>query len=381
MVSWTEPQLTEQAGTGHARIKVCGVGGGGVNVVRRMAALDIPGVELLCVNTDTSSLSKVHDIPCLGIGAQMTRGMGSGGNPEIGKRAAQESREDLRKFLEGGDLVFIAAGMGGGTGTGAAPVIADMARELGALTIAVVTTPFSFEGLRRRGVAEAGLKPLRETADTVIIVSNNRLLSTTNRKTSVSESFSRADKVMQDAIAAVARIINVPGDINIDFADVRTVVSRGGAGVMSIGIGEGSQRVLKAAQAAFDNPLMERGMQGAKGLVFTVTGGPDVTLSELNEAGTLISSVTDADAEIFFGMHIDNALKPGAPAEMVIIATRLPENPNDGEPDPAKSVAADKVQRAAARYYAEDDLPAFLKGVQFNFDGPGWIKPSDGAER
>ena len=381
MVSWAEPQLPLPESAGFAKIKVCGVGGGGVNVVRRMATLNIPGVELLCVNTDAGSLSTVHNIPCLGIGAQLTRGMGSGGNPEIGKRAALESRQDLRRFLEGADLVFIAAGMGGGTGTGAAPVIAEMARECGAISIAVVTTPFAFEGVRRRSVAEAGLKPLHESADTVIVVSNNRLLSTASRKASVVESFSRADKVMQDAIAAVARIINVAGDINIDFADVRTVVTRGGAGVMSIGVGEGTQRVMKAAQAAFENPLLECSIQGAKGMVFTVTGGPDVTLNELNEAGMFISSMTDPDAEIFFGMHIDAARKPAAAVEMVIVATRLPQNPRDAEPDPAKSTAADKVQRAAARYYAEDDIPAFLKSVDFNFDGPGGNKPSDGAGR
>ncbi|MEE9284675.1 MAG: cell division protein FtsZ [Dehalococcoidia bacterium] len=343
----------------HAQIKVVGVGGGGVNAVRRMAGATIPGVELLCVNTDLVSLEAADGIPTLAIGADLTRGLGAGGNPETGRRAADETKAQLRQRLEGADLVFIAAGLGGGTGTGAAPVVAAVAQDVGALTIAVVTTPFGFEGPKRRGIAAAGLLPLETAADTVIVVSNQRLLALAKRRTSVGDSFSQADRVVVDAIMAVSRIINVPGDINVDFADIEAIAAGGGMGVVAMGQGQGMHRVLKAIQAAVANPLMARSAYGARGLLYLITGGPDLTLTELNDAGAFVANVADPNAQIIFGMHIDCERGADDPVEAVLIATRLPDE--EAQPPEGAVSDDDRVRLATAHYYADGRLPAFLR--------------------
>ncbi len=352
---------------GRVKIKVAGVGGGGVNAIRRMAGTQVPGVELLCVNTDTSSLGSVPDVTTVAIGEQRTRGLGAGGNPGIGRSAAEETQERLRAHLEGADLVFIAAGMGGGTGTGAAPIVAQIAREAGALTVGVVTTPFGFEGSKRKQVAAKGLQPLREIIDTLIVVSNDRLLSAVDRHTSVQEAFGLADRVMVHAMLGVSRIINEPGDVNIDFADICAVIEKGGLGLMAIGIGDGDRRVLKAAKSALANPLLDVSAEGARGLLFVVSGGPDVTLGEMGEAGTFISEVVDPEAQIFFGMTTDAERSPGRDVEMVLIATRLPRQPQYEGPAEPESVR--RLKATVPIYQAETDLPPFLR--------KGWLDPNE----
>ncbi|MBI3742736.1 MAG: cell division protein FtsZ [Chloroflexi bacterium] len=281
MVLDTQPQPTMPPGVGHARIKVVGVGGAGVNALRRMAGTHVPGVEMLCVNTDAASLGKIEGVAIEVLGSATTRGLGAGGNPLIGRAAADESRDMLKRHLRGMDLVFIAAGMGGGTGTGAAPVVADIARDLGALTVAIVTLPFGFEGGRRKLNAESGLSALRAAADCTIAVSNDKILGQIKKSTSANDAFAKADKIMVNAITAVSRVINEAGDINVDFADIKATVERGGAGMVAVGQGTGTSRVLKAAQAAVTHPLLEKSAHGAKGVLYTVTAGPDLTLAEL----------------------------------------------------------------------------------------------------
>ena len=368
---------------GQARIKVFGVGGGGVNTLRRMNASPIPGVELHCVNTDMASLQAAGAMPTINLGRELTRGLGAGGDPEVGRRAAEEAHEQIRASVAGADLVFIAAGMGGGTGTGAAPIIARAAREAGALTIAIVTTPFGFEGARRQTVGLAGLQSLRSAADTTVTVSNARLLSTVKRRTSMQEAFLLADQVIVDAIQAVSRIVNVTADINLDFADLKAVVADGGTGMMAIGHGGGGQRVLRAAHAAVESPLSDTTAHGARGVVFAVTGGPDVTISEPNEAGAFISSVADPDAQIFFGMQTDHDRKNGQPVELILIATRLP---SQTRPDTANMSVGERVRLARERYFADDELPPFLGGRGGNvaprqasnpFNGSGY-RPTQG---
>ena len=373
MVSEHQTQLPLPENVGCARIHVVGVGGGGVNAVRRMAGTEVPGVELIGVNTDVASLEAAADVDILPIGTELTRGLGAGGDPEIGRRAAEESRGAIKRRLSGADLVFIAAGMGGGTGTGAAPVIAEMAKEAGAVTIAIVTTPFAFEGLRRKHVAEEGLKPLYKTVDTLIRVSNDRLLSRAERKTSIRESFGQADDVMVDAIVAVSRIVNEAADINVDFADIKAVVGGGGTGVMAIGRGEGSQKVLKAAQAAIATPLVDVSAHGARGIVYCVSAGPDLTMAELNEAGRFISEIADPEAEIFFGMHIDPARERTDDVEIVLIATQLPDRTGDPNAD---ATVASRVRLATERYFSDGDeigpeLPPFLREIDLD------LNPSD----
>lgn len=376
MVSEYLTQLPLPENLGHARIRVVGVGGGGVNAVRRMAGIEVPGVELIGINTDMASLEAAADIDVLAIGTELTRGLGAGGNPEVGRRAAEESRSEIKRRLSGSDLVFIAAGMGGGTGTGAAPVIAEMAKEAGAVTIAIVTTPFAFEGGRRKSVAEEGLKPLYKTADTLIRVSNDRLLSRADRKTSIRESFGQADGVMVDAIVAVSRIVNEAADINVDFADIKAVVSGGGTGVMAIGHGEGSQKVLKAAQAAIAAPLVDASAHGARGIVYCVSAGPDLTMAELSEAGRFISEIADPDAEIFFGMHIDPARERSDDVEIVLIATQLPDRTGDPNAD---ATVASRVRLATERYFSDGDevgpeLPPFLRELDLDLDPSGFVE-------
>ena len=362
-------QLPMPHDLGHAQIKVVGVGGAGVNAIRRMVGAPIPGVELLCVNTDATSLELAHGIPTLVIGSKLTRGLGAGGNPEVGRRAAEESQAALEAELSNADLVFVAAGLGGGTGTGAAPIIAKIAKDHGAVVVTVVTTPFTFEGTKRRTRALAGMEPLACSSDTLLMVSNDRLLSSVQRNTSIRDSFTLADRVMVDAITALSRIINQPGEINIDFADVEAVVRGGGNGVMAIGSGTGTNRVQKAARAAIENPLMDISAHGAKGVIFTVNGGPDLTMSELNEAGEYISGIVDPDAQIFFGMHIDPNKGEDDPVEAILVATRLP-NAGSQQAMPAMNLP-DRVRPAVEKLREEAELPHFLQQLEAN----SWESP------
>jgi cell division protein FtsZ len=289
-----------------AVIRVIGVGGGGSNAVNRMIQGGIKGVEFIAMNTDVQVLDGSPAQRKVQLGANLTRGLGAGGNPEIGKAAAEESKNDVRKVLEGADMVFITAGMGGGTGTGAAPVIADLAREIGALTVAVVTRPFTFEGPRRAKLAEQGVTSLRGRVDTIITIPNDKLLSVVERKTTLVDAFRVADDVLRQGVQGISDIITIPGQINVDFADVRAVMTNAGPALMGIGYGVGEQRAMQAAQSATNSPLLEQTIHGAKGLLVNVTSGEDLTLTEATEAMQYIAQLCDAeDANIFFGTVVD----------------------------------------------------------------------------
>jgi cell division protein FtsZ len=290
----------------NAVIKVIGVGGGGSNAVQRMIESGIQGVEFIAMNTDIQVLDLSSAARKVQLGANLTRGLGAGGNPEIGKSAAEESKNDIRKVLEGSDMVFITAGMGGGTGTGAAPVIADLAREIGALTVAVVTRPFTFEGPRRSRLAEQGVTSLMGRVDTIITIPNDKLLSVVERKTTLVDAFRVADDVLRQGVQGISDIITIPGQINVDFADVRAVMHGAGPALMGIGYGVGEQRALQAAQSATNSPLLEQTIHGAKGLLVNLTSSEDLTLAEASEAMQYIQSLCDVEeANIFFGTVVD----------------------------------------------------------------------------
>ena len=360
--------LPHPPGIDQVRIKVVGVGGGGVNAVRRMSSLDLPGLELLCVNTDALALDRANGVPSMVIGGELTHGLGAGGDPKVGRQAAVASRDAIAEELAGADLVFIAAAMGGGTGTGAAPLVAEVAAEAGALTVAIVTTPFKFEGVRRNGSARDGLDALRAAADTVVVISNDRLLAETRPTASVRDSFGRADQVMIDAITSLSRLINTSGDVNIDFADIRAVVSGGGLGLMGTGSGEGDDRVIAALQAVFDSPLLSVSPSGAASMIYFVSGGCDVTMREIHDAGRYLSRIAGPDADIFFGLHTDPKKGTGAPVDVVLIATRVPEA---AVYDPQSLTVEERVRLAAEKYYAPTmELPGFLRELDIEVDLP-----------
>lgn len=302
-----------------ARIKVIGVGGGGCNAVDRMIEEGLTGVEFVAVNTDAQALLLSKSDIRVRIGDKLTRGLGSGGNPEIGKKAAEESAEDLYNVLQGSDMVFVTAGIGGGTGTGASPVIAQIAREVGALTIGVVTRPFTFEGARRIKSAEAGISELKEKADTLIVIPNDRLLQIVDKRASLQEAFSVADDVLRQGIQGISELITVPGLINLDFADVRTIMSEGGAALMAVGRAEGEDRARVAAENAISSQLLDITIDGARGILFNVTGGPDLTLFEVNQAAAIIKETAHPDVNLIFGAVIDPEL--GEEIHVTVIAT------------------------------------------------------------
>ncbi len=292
--------------TQNAVIKVIGVGGGGSNAVNRMIEAGIQGVQFVAMNTDVQVLDLSKASQKVQLGTALTRGLGAGGNPEIGKNAAEESKNDIRKVLEGADMVFITAGMGGGTGTGAAAVVADLAREIGALTVAVVTRPFNFEGPKRSRLAEGGVTSLMGRVDTIITIPNDKLLSVVERRTTLQDAFRVADDVLRQGVQGISDIITIPGQINVDFADVRAVMSNAGPALMGIGYGVGDQRALQAAQSATNSPLLEQTIHGAKGLLVNITSDDHLTLNETSEAMAYIQSLCDEDdANIYFGTVVD----------------------------------------------------------------------------
>ena len=291
-----------------ARIKVLGVGGGGSNAVNRMIAEGLQGVEFVAVNTDAQALMLSHAENRVRVGDKLTKGLGSGGDPVIGSKAADESSDDLYEVINGADMVFITAGMGGGTGTGGAPVIARIAREAGALTIGVVTKPFTFEGSRRRSVAEEGIEKLKEQVDTLIVIPNDRLLEIVDRRASIQQAFRVADDVLRQGIQGISELITVPGLINLDFADVRSIMAEGGAALMAIGRGEGDDKAVDAAEQAIASSLLDVTIDGARGILFNVTGGKDLTLFDVNEAAEIIRKTAHPDANIIFGAVIDESL-------------------------------------------------------------------------
>ena len=303
-----------------AKIKVIGVGGGGSNAVNRMVSAGLGGVEFIVANTDAQALEYNHAAVKIQIGQKLTKGLGAGADPNIGRQAALEDTDTIIHALSGADMIFVTTGLGGGTGTGAAPVIASLASELGALTVAVVTKPFRFEGKRRAAHAEAGLETLRECVDTVITIPNERLLSIIERRTSLNDSFSLADDVLRQAIQGISDLILVPGLINLDFADVKTIMSGMGVAMMGTGVSEGDNRAMEAAQNAITSPLLEDGsVTGARGVIINVTGGPDLSLMEVNEASCVIQEAAHEDANIIFGAVVDPSLK--GRVKITVIAT------------------------------------------------------------
>ena len=302
-----------------ATIKVAGVGGAGSNAVNRMIASGMTGVEFWVMNTDAQVLEMAGSDKRVQLGQKITRGLGAGGNPAIGQKAAEESRDDITASLEGADMVFITAGMGGGTGTGAAAVVAGIARDLGALTVGVVTKPFTFEGRRRQQQAAQGLEALREAVDTLIVIPNDKLIEVVERRTTMQEAFRIADDILLRGVQGISDIITVPGLINVDFADVKAVMSLAGSAIMGIGRGSGEGRALEAARMAVNSPLLETSIEGASGVIFNVTGGPDMTLHEVNEAAEVVYHAVDKDANIIFGSVIDERVQ--GEIQITIIAT------------------------------------------------------------
>lgn len=321
-----------------AEIKVIGVGGGGCNAVSRMVESGLPGVEFIIANTDAQCLSGSPAKMKIQIGDKLTKGLGAGANYEIGKKAAEEDRDKLSQALEGADMVFVTAGMGGGTGTGAAPIVAEVAREVGALTVAVVTKPFGFEGRKRANAAELGIKNLRERVDAIIVVPNDKLLDIAGDNLSVQEAFRIADNVLLQGVQGISDLITRPGDINIDFADVKTIMSTSGSALMGIGIAEGEDRAVAAAQQAISNPLLESSIQGAKGILLSITGGKNVGLGEVNKASSIIQETADPDANIIFGTAIDEEL--GDKIKITVVATGFGEEAHAAN-DPKKRLIDD----------------------------------------
>ena len=293
---------------GSALIRVVGVGGGGSNAVNRMINENIAGVEFVAVNTDQQALLGSQAPMRIAIGERTTRGLGSGGDPETGARAAEESLEELRQSLSGSDMVFVTAGMGGGTGTGATPIVARAAREAGALTIGVVTRPFTFEGSQRARSAETGIEQLKEHVDTLIVIPNDRLLETADKRVSLIDSFRMADDILRQGIQGISELITVPGIINLDFADVKTIMSMGGAALMAVGEGNGDERARDAATQALSSRLLDVTIDGARGILFNVTGGPDMTLYEINQAAAIIRETAHPDVNLIFGAVIDEKM-------------------------------------------------------------------------
>ncbi len=306
-------------GENFAQIKVVGIGGGGSNAVNRMIKEGLGGVDFIAVNTDSQALMMSHAKTRVRIGEKLSRGLGAGSDPEVGRKAAEESSDDLYEILRGADMVFIAAGMGGGTGTGASPVIAQIAKELGALTIGVVTRPFTFEGSKRQQAAEAGIEMLKSQVDTLIVIPNDRLLQRADRKATLQQAFSLADEVLRQGIQGISELITVPALINLDFADVRTIMSQGGAALMAVGRGTGDDRAIKAAEAAISSDLLDVTIDGARGILFNITGGTDLTLFEVNEAAALIKESAHPDVNLIFGAQIDESM--GDEVRITVIAT------------------------------------------------------------
>ncbi|NLG97547.1 MAG: cell division protein FtsZ [Chloroflexi bacterium] len=302
-----------------ARIKVIGVGGGGCNAVNRMIDEGLQGIEFIAVNTDGQALLQSKASTRVRIGDKVTRGLGAGGNPEVGRKAAEESAEELYEVLKGSDMVFVTSGMGGGTGTGAAPIVAQIAKEVGALTIGVVTRPFTFEGSRRATAAEAGIGKLKEHADTLIVIPNDRLLQMVDKRASLQDAFRLADDVLRQGIQGISELITVPGLINLDFADVRAIMSEGGAALMAVGRASGEDRARVAAEMAISSQLLDITIDGARGILFNVTGDPSLTLFEVNQAAAIIKETAHPDVNLIFGAVVDPSLSDEV--RITVIAT------------------------------------------------------------
>jgi cell division protein FtsZ len=354
-----------------ATIKVIGVGGGGNNAVNRMIEHGVKGVEFIAVNTDAQALNLSKAETRMQIGGKSTRGLGAGANPEVGAKAAEESKEQIEEALKGADMVFVTAGMGGGTGTGAAPVIADIARSIGALTVGVVTRPFTFEGRKRSNQAASGIESLKEKVDTLIVIPNDRLLEIVDKNTPMLEAFREADNVLRQGVQGISDLIAVPGLINLDFADVKTIMSDKGSALMGIGIASGENRAAEAAKKAISSPLLETSIDGAQGVLMNITGGANLSLFEVNEAADIVASASDQDVNMIFGAVINEDLKEEL--MVTVIATGFVDQGQTAVKAARPKVYAQTTSREEKsteqpsatnqRNNAEDplDIPAFLR--------------------
>ncbi len=342
-------------------IKVIGVGGGGSNAVNRMVDAQVEGVEFVVVNTDKQALELSKAKTKIQIGEKITRGMGAGANPEVGRKAAEESRGEIEKAVKDANMVFVTAGMGGGTGTGAAPVVADIAKQMGILTVGIVTKPFAFEGRRRMTQAESGISALTECVDTIIVIPNDRLLTISSAKTLFTEAFKMADESLRQGVQGVSDLIYRPGTINVDFADVTSIMKDAGLAHMGIGRAKGDNRAEEAARIAIESPLLETSIDGATGVLINITGGPDLTLFEINSAITLIQNCADANANIIFGTAIDNKMEDEI--SVTVIATGFPSG------NKQKDIDVDTNMINKNSNFNDEDLtlPGFLKKSSFDF--------------
>jgi cell division protein FtsZ len=354
-----------------ARIKVLGVGGGGSNAVNRMIQEGLQGVEFVAINTDAQALMLSDAGTRVRIGDKLTKGLGSGGNADMGAKAAEESSDELYEVVAGADMVFITAGMGGGTGTGGAPVVARIAKDAGALTIGVVTKPFTFEGAKRKQVCEAGIGKLKDHVDTLIAIPNDRLLTIVDKKTSIQQAFRVADDVLRQGIQGISELITIPGMINLDFADVRSIMAEGGAALMAIGHAEGENRAVEAAEQAITSALLDVTIDGARGILFNVTGGPDLTLHDVHEAAEIIRKTADPEANIIFGAVIDETMKDKI--RLTVIATGFDGAPSAHAVPFRTATIAKTPHRMSSKVALLDDFPPRVLDSE-NRDIPAFLR-------
>ncbi|HEV7492924.1 cell division protein FtsZ [Baekduia sp.] len=357
-------------------IRVVGVGGAGVNAVNRMVEAEVQGVEFLAINTDLQSLQQSTADITLHIGPQVTRGLGAGSNPDLGRQAAMEEYDRIKSLMKGSDMVFIAAGSGGGTGTGAAPIVARIAREIGALTVGIVTKPFGFEGSRRAQQADVGIEALHAEVDTLIVVPNNRLLSVLDKHTSMVDAFRVADDVLRQGVQGVSDLVTLPGIINLDFADVRTIMSEAGAALLGIGMGVGDKRALEAAEQAVSSPLLETSMEGARSILLSITGGKDLSLWEVNEAAKAVAAAAHPDANIIFGAMVDEKLEDQV--WVTVVATRYgnaPKRRSEPRIEEPKGTGEPRIERRTPSPVASQREPISVRrgGVVSDLDVPEFL--------
>lgn len=368
-----------------AQIKVIGVGGGGSNAVNRMIEGGVQGVEFIAVNTDAQALNRSKAPTRVQIGEKLTRGLGAGAKPEIGKKAAEESREQIENVLKGADMVFVTAGMGGGTGTGAAPEIAAIARELGSLTVGVVTRPFTFEGKKRSTQADQGVAALKENVDTLIVIPNDRLLEIVDKNTPMLEAFREADNVLRQGVQGISDLIAVPGLINLDFADVKTIMTERGSALMGIGTATGENRATEAAKKAICSPLLETSIEGARGVLMNITGGTNLSLYEVNEAADIVQSASDPDVNMIFGAVINEDLKDEI--LVTVIATGFDQKKAKEKANQSGRIRKPDFE-VRKKEEEEEIFPSFVKGSssvidnkEVNFDVPTFLRNSFNAKK
>lgn len=355
-----------------AAIKVIGVGGGGCNAVNRMMKANLRGIDFITVNTDAQALYHSEAGIKINIGKATTRGLGAGSNPDVGRMAAEESAEELRQAIEGADMVFITCGMGGGTGTGAAPVIAEIAKSLGILTVGVVTRPFSFEGQRRKQQADDGLENLKNKVDTLIIIPNDKILSIIDKKTPITEAFTVVDDVLRQGVQGIADLITIHGMINVDFADVKAIMENAGSALMGIGYGTGENRAIEAAKAAIESPLLELSIDGAKGVLFNITGGNDLSMFEVDEAARIITEAADPDANIIFGAVINDSYT--GEIKITVVATGFDDSPRERANVVRQHMSLGQGSIMAERNSSSGNMSGGIKPGESELDIPAFLR-------